>query len=42
MVIITIKCTKTSSKAVKAVNVMLDAVGDIFKKKQGYRPALNE
>jgi hypothetical protein len=41
MVIVTIKFTNTSSKAAKAVNVMVDAVGDMFKKKQGYRPALN-
>ena len=41
MVIITIKCTTSSSKATKAVNIMVDAVGDAFKKKQGYRPALN-
>jgi hypothetical protein len=42
LVVITIKCTSSSSKAVKAISIMIDAVNDMFKKKQGYRPALNE
>lgn len=42
MVIVTIKCTTSSSKAAKAVNIMVDAVGNSFNKKKGYRPALNE
>jgi len=41
LVIITIKYTNSASKVGKAINIMADTVGDIFKKKQGYRPTLN-
>lgn len=42
MVIIVMKCTKTTSKLAKSVNIMLDVISDMFKKKQGYRPTLDE